>query len=183
MGSAFLEQLESQLARLRETASLDLRVRGIINSEKMLLAEPRCELQSWREALASGEPADLRKFEDHIHSDHLPHTVIVDCTASEAIAGQYPRWLSSGIHIVTPNKKANSAELAFYSGLRQALRSGGAHYLYEATVGAGLPIIQTLRDLRETGDHIHRIEGMLSGTLWYLLLELGWQPAVFSCRA
>jgi aspartokinase/homoserine dehydrogenase 1 len=94
--------------------------------------------------------------------------VIVDCSASFEVAKNYPRWLASGIHVVTPNKKANSADLCFYQKLRQALRDGGSHYLYEATVGAGLPIIQTLRDLRETGDEIRRIEGMLSGTLSYL---------------
>ena len=104
----------------------------------------------------------------HVDAGHLPHAVIVDCTASAAIARHYPEWLAAGIHIVTPNKQAGSADLAFYRTLGDARRLGGAHYLYEATVGAGLPIIQTLRDLRETGDHIQRIEGILSGTLSYL---------------
>jgi aspartokinase/homoserine dehydrogenase 1 len=72
------------------------------------------------------------------------------------------------MHVVTPNKKANSGELAAYSALREARRAAGSHYLYETTVGAGLPIIQTLRDLRETGDEIVSIEGILSGTLAYL---------------
>jgi aspartokinase/homoserine dehydrogenase 1 len=168
VGSAFLEQLASQLARLRQTANLDLRVRGLVNSTQMLLAPSVCRLDSWRESLATGEAADLVRFEEHIHSDRLPHAVIVDCSASESVARQYPRWLAAGIHVVTPNKKANSVDLAFYRSVRQAQRSGGAHYLYEATVGAGLPIIQTLRDLRETGDDIRRIEGILSGTLSYL---------------
>jgi bifunctional aspartokinase / homoserine dehydrogenase 1 len=107
-------------------------------------------------------------FEQHVHADHLPHAVIVDCSASTQVAEQYPRWLAAGIHVVTPNKKANSAEFAFYERLRETRRLGGSHYLYEATVGAGLPIIQTLRDLRETGDEIRRVEGILSGTLSYL---------------
>ena len=77
----------------------------------------------------------------------------------------YPRWLAAGIHVVTPNKKANSGAPSLYSALKDARRQGGSHYLYEATVGAGLPIIQTLRDLRETGDAIRRIEGSLSGML------------------
>src|SRR5690606_12275526 len=104
-------------------------------------------------------------FAEHVHADHLPHAIIIDCSASAAVAAQYPAWLASGIHIVTPNKKANSADLEFYARLLDAKKQGGAHYLYEATVGAGLPIIQTLRDLRDTGDKIQRIEGMLSGTL------------------
>jgi aspartokinase/homoserine dehydrogenase 1 len=76
--------------------------------------------------------------------------------------------LTRGIHIVTPNKKANSGTLPYYRALQEAGRAAGTHYLYEATVGAGLPIIQTLRDLRETGDEITRIEGIFSGTLAYL---------------
>ena len=94
--------------------------------------------------------------------------MIVDCTASAAIARHYPEWLAAGIHVVTPNKQAGSADMAFYRTLAEARRAGGSHYLYEATVGAGLPIIQTLRDLRETGDRIQPIEGVLSGTLSYL---------------
>jgi aspartokinase/homoserine dehydrogenase 1 len=94
--------------------------------------------------------------------------VIVDCTASAAVARHYPEWLAAGIHIVTPNKQAGSADLAFHRTLEPARRAGGSHYLYEATVGAGLPIIQTVRDLRETGDRIRVIEGILSGTLSYL---------------
>lgn len=167
VGSAFLDQLASQAARLRQ-GGLDLRVRGIMTSRRMVLADPACRLEAWRASLSGGGEADLRRFEDHVHADYLPHSVIVDCSASFEVARNYPRWLAAGIHVVTPNKKANSADLTFYNSLKQALREGGSHYLYEATVGAGLPIILTLRDLRETGDEIRRIEGMLSGTLSYL---------------
>ncbi len=168
VGGAFLDQLASQAARFREASNLDLRVRGIMTSSRMVLADPACRLETWRDSLAGGIAADSERFVDHIHADHLPHAVIVDCSASFEVAKNYPRWLAAGIHVVTPNKKANSADLCFYQTLRQAIRDGGSHYLYEATVGAGLPIIQTLRDLRETGDQIRRIEGMLSGTLSYL---------------
>jgi len=168
VGSAFLDQLASQAARFREASNLDLRVRGIMTSSRMLLADPACRLDEWRDALAGGVATDLSRFEEHVHADHLPHAVVVDCSASFDVAKNYPRWLAAGIHVVTPNKKANSADLCFYEKLKQAVRDGGSHYLYEATVGAGLPIIQTLRDLRETGDEIRRIEGMLSGTLSYL---------------
>ena len=93
----------------------------------------------------------------------------IDCTASADVAEQLCRdWLTRGIHIVTPNKKANSGALPYYRALQEAARAAGTHYLYEATVGAGLPIIQTLRDLRGTGDEITRIEGIFSGTLAYL---------------
>ena len=168
VGSALLDQLASQVGRLSEL-KLDLRLRGVMTSSRMHLAETEVPLARWRDAFStSGQGADLAKFAEHIHADHLPHAVIIDCSASQQVAERYPDWLSSGIHIVTPNKKANSASLEFYGRMFAARRQGNAHYLYEATVGAGLPIIQTLRDLRETGDEIQRIEGVLSGTLSYL---------------
>ena len=168
VGSAFLDQLASQVERLTREFMLDLRLRGVLTSKRMLLADTSVPMARWREALASGGPPDLPRFVRHVDAVHLPHAVIVDCTASAAIARHYPEWLAAGIHVVTPNKQAGSADMAFYRTLAEARRAGGSHYLYEATVGAGLPIIQTVRDLRETGDRIQAIEGVLSGTLSYL---------------
>jgi bifunctional aspartokinase / homoserine dehydrogenase 1 len=126
-------------------------------------------LNEWRAKYEqSTTPGDLDKFVSHVRVEHLPHTVLIDCTASAEVAKRYPQWLASGIHVITPNKKANSADLAFYRSLREARRTGGSHFLYEANVGAGLPIIGTLRDLRDTGDEITSIEGIFSGTLAYL---------------
>jgi aspartokinase/homoserine dehydrogenase 1 len=168
VGSAFLDQLASQVGRLTRDFRLDLRVRGILTSRKMVLADTAVPIARWRESLENGAASDLPRFVSHVDAGHLPHAVIVDCTASAEVARHYPQWLSAGIHVVTPNKQAGSADLAFYRTLADARRAGGSHYLYEATVGAGLPIIQTVRDLRETGDRIQRIEGVLSGTLSYL---------------
>jgi len=103
-----------------------------------------------------------------VQSDHLPHAVLVDCTSSLDIPAQYPDWLRRGIHLITPNKKANTGTLSFYRTLRSTARATNRHYLYETTVGAGLPIINTLRDLVQTGDEVLKIEGILSGTLSYL---------------
>jgi aspartokinase/homoserine dehydrogenase 1 len=171
VGGVFVEQLASQAARFRAESGLDLRLRGIATSRQMVLAEPEIAFGRWREVLnaaGSGGPTDLGTFEAHVHADHLPHAVIVDCTASADVAKNYARWLAAGIHVVTPNKKANSAEMSYYGCLKEARRTGRSHYLYEAAVGAGLPVIQTLHDLRETGDEIRRIDGLLSGTLSYL---------------
>ena len=167
VGAVLLEQLASQRQRLLRDFHLDLRVRGILTSKRMLLSDSSLELKDWRTG-AGTTPADIQAFEEHIHADHLPHAVILDCSASATIADQYPRWLAEGIHIATPNKKANSGPLELYTRVVEARRAAGSHYLYEATVGAGLPIIVTLRDLRETGDEIKRIEGIFSGTLAYL---------------
>ena len=168
VGRVLLAQIATQIDRLREL-NLDLRVRGIASSKRMLLEETSVDLGRWSERMAqAGEPLDLQKFINHVQADYVPHTVIIDCTASAAVAGQYRDWLARGIHIVTPNKKANSGALPYYRSLQEAKRLAGTHYLYEATVGAGLPVIQTLRDLRGTGDDITQIEGIFSGTLAYL---------------
>ena len=169
VGGVLLDQLASQSERLRRESKLDLRVRGVLSTQRMVLADPGLALGSWRSAYEkSAAPADLARFLEHVRVDYLPHTVLVDCTASAEVAARYAEWLAAGIHIVTPNKKANSADLAYYHRLHEARRAGAAHYLYEATVGAGLPVVHTLRDLRETGDEITSIEGIFSGTLAYL---------------
>jgi aspartokinase/homoserine dehydrogenase 1 len=164
-----LEQIGSQAARLARDLKLDLRIRAIAGSKTMRLAPLSIDLARWRDEYRAGsDPVDLDHFADHVHADHFPHSVIIDCTASPDVAKHYAHWLSEGIHVVTPNKKANSAAYGEYQRIHSARRDAGSHYLYEATVGAGLPVIQTLRDLRETGDEVRRIEGMFSGTLAYL---------------
>jgi aspartokinase/homoserine dehydrogenase 1 len=169
VGSVLIEQLESQAVRFRRDFNLDLRVRGIASSRRMLLADRAIDLKHWRKELDQhGEPLDLDRFAAHVAADHLPHRVMIDCTADADVAGRYATWFAAGLHVVTPNKKANSAGLAGFRRMQQARREAGTHYLYEATVGAGLPIMMTVRDLRETGDGIHTIEGMFSGTLAYL---------------
>ncbi len=169
VGCALLDQLASEAERFRREFNLDLRVRAIMNRDRLALKHSQIPLAHWREELAATTLGyDLEAFEAHVRADHLPHAMIVDCTASAEISALYPRWLRSGIHVVTPNKKGNSATMSFYREIRDAARQGGAHYLYETTVGAALPVIHTLRDLRETGDNITRIEGILSGTLSYL---------------
>ncbi|MFY9344436.1 MAG: bifunctional aspartate kinase/homoserine dehydrogenase I, partial [Planctomycetota bacterium] len=162
VGSAFLAQLQGARARLLTQNNLDLRVRAIARSARMVLADPM--------VVGDGEPAhdrdtDLGAFTEHVHAEHLPHAVIVDCSASDAIADRYHGWLARGIHVIAANKHAGSGPWARYAPLRgqQAL------FRYESTVGAGLPVITTLRDLIDTGDEVLAIEGILSGTLGYLL--------------
>jgi bifunctional aspartokinase / homoserine dehydrogenase 1 len=168
VGSALLAQMATQIDRLRDL-NLDLRVRGITTSTHMLLEETTVDLERWAECLErDGEPLNMKRFIDHVQADYVPHTVVIDCTASLEVADQYADWLGRGIHIVTPNKKANSGTMTYYRSMQEAKKAAGTYYLYEATVGAGLPVIQTLRDLRGTGDDITRIEGIFSGTLAYL---------------
>jgi aspartokinase/homoserine dehydrogenase 1 len=169
VGRVLLDQLASQAGRLSEKFKVNLRVRGILASQRMVLSDTGIDLSKWKEALETQSvPADLDKFVDHVRVEYLPHTVLIDCTANESIGRRYEEWLGRGIHVVTPNKKANSGDLNYYRSLHETRRKNGVHYLYETTVGAGLPVVQTLRDLRDTGDDITSIEGIFSGTLAYL---------------
>ena len=136
----------------------------------MLLSEQGIDLDGWKEALdASPTPADLDKFVEHLHVDYLPHTVIIDCTADDSVAKHYADWLERG-HPRRHAEQEGQQRRRWTTTSRCTKRAGSAarSYLYEATVGAGLPVIQTLRDLRETGDEITSIEGIFSGTLAYL---------------
>ncbi|TAK56374.1 MAG: bifunctional aspartate kinase/homoserine dehydrogenase I [Gammaproteobacteria bacterium] len=169
VGSVLLEQLASQSERLRRDCNLDLRVRGIASSRRMLLTDRAIDLANWRQEMAAhGEPLDIERFAAHVAADHLPHRVMIDCTADAGVAARYAEWFHAGLHVVTPNKKAHSAAIEQFRAMQEARRQAGTHYLYEATVGAGLPIMLTVRDLRETGDEIRAIDGIFSGTLAYL---------------
>lgn len=110
----------------------------------------------------------ITRSQSMLLDDSSAYTVIIDCTASKEIAARYVGWLERGIHVITPNKKAFSGTMADYRKLKQAAKNGSSHCLYEATVGAGLPIISTLRNLIDTGDVIRSVRGILSGTLAYL---------------
>jgi len=174
VGRELLRQLEAQREYLRSELQIHLEVRGIATSRRMLLTDRGIDLSTWQEQLESGgRPVDLGVFADHLQAAHLPHAVFLDCTANAEVASCYGHWLERGIHVITPNKKANAASLQSYRNLRELGDRPSSRYLYEATVGAGLPVISTLRDLVRTGDRIHRIEGVLSGTLSFLLQTIG----------
>ncbi|QOW22564.1 bifunctional aspartate kinase/homoserine dehydrogenase I [Novilysobacter avium] len=169
VGRALLGQLADSLQRLAGEGQrgIDLRLRAIANSRRMSLAPRYLPPQQALEALEAGEALDLDTFAHHVRASHLPHALIVDCSGSDAIADYYPQWLAAGIHVVTPSKHAGSGDLARYQAIRAATRHGG-RFGYEATVGAGLPVIMTLRNQLDTGDELTAFEGVLSGTLAWL---------------
>jgi aspartokinase/homoserine dehydrogenase 1 len=187
VGQALLLQLAAARQRLLHTAHIDLRLRAVANSRQMLLTDngllddglsgPTSTAPDWGNILGSqGEAMQWQAFTEHVNAEHLPHAVIIDCSASDAVAAHYHEWLQAGIHVITPNKHAGSGDLKRYQQLRQSCHQGKARWRYEATVGAGLPVIQTLRDLVDSGDRITRIEGLLSGTLAWLFNRF--QPGV-----
>ncbi len=169
VGAALLRQIEKQSDRLARDFNLDLRVRGIARSQTMLLGDRRIDISNWQDEFdASAVQTDFELFEQHVNPDHLPHAVIIDCTASNQVAEMYAGWLSRGIHVITPNKKAFSSSYSKYQALQRAADEGSSHYFYETTVGAALPVISALCDLIYTGDEVRSIRGIFSGTLAYL---------------
>ncbi|WP_428695928.1 bifunctional aspartate kinase/homoserine dehydrogenase I [Stenotrophomonas chelatiphaga] len=177
VGAALLDQLQAAQPQLLGKANIDLRLRAVASRRGMHLA-PRALQGPWRAALAdAASTSDLDAFTAHLLSAHLPHAVVIDCSGSAEVAGRYEGWLAAGIHVVTPNKQAGSGPLARYQSIRAAAAASGARFRYEATVGAGLPVITTLRDLVDTGDEVLSIEGIFSGTLAWLFNRFdGSQP-------
>jgi aspartokinase/homoserine dehydrogenase 1 len=170
IGGTLLSQLQTRIEELKRHRGIDLRVRGIMNSRQMILADHHLALDHWGDELS--ETADLETFINHVNAAHLPHAVLIDATASAELPTHYEGWLAKGINIITPNKKSNAGPLTAYRSLRETARKHQRYFLYETNVGAGLPIIQTLRGLVETGDRIIKIEGVLSGTLSYIFNSL-----------
>lgn len=169
IGGTLLDQIAMEAKRLNDEFGVDIRIRAIANSTKMLLDEQGLQLSDWRVQFAQkAVPLDLKVLVNHIGASYFPHAVLIDCTASGSLPVHYAEWIERGIHIITPNKKAGTAAYEQYRRLMNAARAYGKHFLYETTVGAGLPIIGTLKDLIQTGDRIRKIEGIVSGTLAYL---------------
>ncbi|HEY7871720.1 MAG TPA: bifunctional aspartate kinase/homoserine dehydrogenase I [Rudaea sp.] len=167
VGAALLDQISAAAPRLRSNSGLDLRLRAIL-STKYLLADEMDLGSNWRDRDADFVDNDIDGFLKHLVAAHLPHTVILDCSGSDAVVEHYAQWLGACIHVITPNKQAGAGPLERYRAIRAAATAGGARFRYEATVGAGLPIIQTLRDLLDTGDELVAAEGIFSGTLAWL---------------
>jgi len=168
VGRALLEQLRQARPQLLEK-NLDLRLYAVASRSRMVLAQRGTLLDHWQETFdAATDPLDLAQFSQHLLSAHLPHTLIIDCSNSAEVADHYADWLAAGIHVVTPNKQAGAGPLARWQAIRAAATSTGARFRYEATVGAGLPVITTLRDLVDTGDSVTTIAGIFSGTLAWL---------------
>ncbi len=164
VGRALLAQLAASRARLQREAGLDLRVRAVAGSRRMWLGEAESAPDALDER--ARHDCDIAALAAHVQAEHLPHALLIDCTAAGEMADRYPAWLGRGIHVVTPNKHAGAGDLARWRAIRKAMAR--SHWRYEATVGAGLPIMQTLRDLLDTGDELIAIDGVLSGSLAWL---------------
>ncbi|KAI3427052.1 hypothetical protein D9Q98_006993 [Chlorella vulgaris] len=181
IGSTFLQQMAEQVDKLKEEYQMDIRVLGVASSSRMLLHNSGMDLAAWRDDFeGKSQPLDFAAFSEHLATNYVPNTVIIDCTASDEPSERYLDWMQQGIHIITPNKKMNSGPYERYRALKEHQRNSFIHYFYEGTVGAGLPIIATLQHLIGSGDRIERIEGIFSGTLSYIFNNFGKDSRTFS---
>ena len=172
VGGELVDQIQRQQTKLAEKG-IELRICGLANSKGVLLDGAGLPLDHWRDRMNGvSEPFSLANLSSLVQRNHIINPVLVDCTSSEVIANQYADFLAAGFHVVTPNKKANTASMAYYHQLRDVARSSRRKLMYETTVGAGLPVIENLQNLISAGDELERFSGILSGSLSYIFGKL-----------
>ena len=169
VGSSLIEQIHSQQEKLKQERGLKLKVVGIANGHHALFTRSGIDLSNYRAELEEkGIPSSPQVLHDEIIGMNIFNSVFVDCTASPAIAGLYKDFLSHNIAVVAANKIAASAEYDIYAELKYIARQRGVKFLFETNVGAGLPVINTINDLINSGDKILKIDAVGSGTLNYI---------------
>lgn len=169
VGGCLLEQIRRQQARFR-ACGLEVRIVAIAASRSMLVDRRGIDLAHWRETMADrGVPTDLEAVLADVRARRPSLPILVDCTTSAELTLRYPELFDAGLHVVAANKKANSAGQAFYRELRTRAARRQRRFLYETNVGAGLPVIDTVKNLIQTGDQVLRFEGILSGSLSFIL--------------
>src|SRR3954467_9833035 len=168
VGGAVLRQVQQQRNYLL-SKGFDVSVVGVANSKRFVADARGIDLSAWKDRLqASSDRMDSEEVADRLAGMELTNAALVDCTSGPTIVDAYPAFIDANLHIITPNKWANALPWQRYSRLMEMLDQRKRHFLFEANVGAGLPVVSTLRDLISSGDEIVRIEGILSGTLSYL---------------
>mgnify|MGYP000724421908 FL=1 len=165
VGSKFLNQIQQQKKYLKDNLKLNVRVVGISNSRTMTFDDNGIPLKNWESLLAEGVKADKEEFFKTVHQLNLRNSIFVDNTANEAVSQTYKAYLANSISVVTCNKIACSSQYSNYLELKQLARTYNAPFLFETNVGAGLPIIDTLKHLIASGDKIQKIQAVLSGSL------------------
>ncbi len=169
IGTTLMNIIKNQCEYIRNKCFLDLRVVGIANSRKMLFDIKGIDFDTWKNDLEkSGLSMELDSFVDKMIDLNLSNSIFIDCTASYDVPNYYEKILYHSIPVVTPNKVANILKYDLYSKLRHVSNKYNAGLFYETNVGAGLPVINTLKDLILSGDEILKIEGIFSGTLSYI---------------
>lgn len=172
VGGQLLEQIHNQYEELKRTKRLKLNVVGIATSKKALFNSDGIDLANYREQLADASESNEKKLRDAIIEMNCFNSVFVDCTASKEVAEIYQPLLEHNISVIAANKIAASSSYEKYARLKETALARGVFFRYETNVGAGLPIIGTINDLRNSGDVILKIEAVLSGTLNFIFNEI-----------
>jgi len=168
VGERFLAQIAKQSNYLKEHLKLNIRVVAIANSRKMLVNEEGIDLTNWKENLQQGESTTLEGFYKKIVSLNMRNSVFIDNTANQQVSEMYEHYLRKNIGVVTCNKIACASDFENYKTLKRVSRKYNAPFLFETNVGAGLPIIDTLKNLIASGDRVQKIQAVLSGSLNYV---------------
>ena len=172
VGSQLIEQIALQQDRLKRRRNLKINVVGIARSTKGVFDRNGIDLSKWKEVLAEGKDLNASSFKEEVLNMNIFNAVFVDCTASEAVASMYEDFFNHGISVVAANKIAASSDYQNYRNLKKTARRRNVKFLFETNAGAGLPIINTINSLRNSGDHIQKIEAVLSGTLNFIFNTL-----------
>ncbi len=172
VGGQLIEQIKSQYEELKRRSQLKLNVVGIASSHNAIFNREGIDLDNYRALLKASEPSNPQKLRDNILSMNIFNSVFVDCTASKDIAALYESLLAHNISVIAANKIAASGDYDYYQKLKHLALAKGVKFRYETNVGAGLPIIGTINDLRNSGDKILKIEAVLSGTLNFIFNEI-----------
>ncbi len=168
VGEKFIEQINQQKKFLKENLKINLRVVAMSNSRKMLFEEDGIALKDWKSLLENGETANKESFIEKVKSLNLRNSIFVDITANQAVSETYETYLKQNVAVVTCNKIACSSEYDNYKKLKNLSRQFNAPFLFETNVGAGLPIIDTLKHLIASGDKVNKIQAVLSGSLNFI---------------
>jgi aspartokinase/homoserine dehydrogenase 1 len=165
VGERFLAQIHKQNEFLKENLKLTIRVIGISNSRKMVFDSDGINLENWKERLENGAPTSIDSFYNKVKESNHRNSVFIDNTANQQVSEVYEKYLRQSISVVTCNKIACASSYENYKTLKEISRKFNASFLFETNVGAGLPIIDTLKNLINSGDQIHKIQAVLSGSL------------------
>lgn len=172
VGGKLIEQIRSQYEELKQNRRLRLNVVGIASSHNAIFCREGIDLGNYKELLKQGGDASLERLRDEVIGMNIFNSVFVDCTASKDIASLYQCFLENNISVIAANKIAASSDYNSYQKLKETALARGVKFRFETNVGAGLPIIGTINDLRNSGDKILKIEAVLSGTLNFIFNEI-----------
>jgi len=174
VGKSLLKQIQNQSSALLSEHNLKVNLIGVSDSKKMLIDKKGISFENYKDTLnTSGEKAEISSFIQQMTKLNLRNAVFIDCTADENVASRYGDILSQYVSIVAANKIACSSSYTYYQQLKSIANESGVRFMFETTVGAGLPIIKTISDLVVSGDKVLKIEAVLSGTMNFIFNELG----------